>query len=80
MPTMRAKFVVADVEKFETHERLTFHAVGRDGAYPDDGSDEDNSFAKWTPSADLTMSITNPALFGQFEAGMKVYADFTKAP
>ncbi|MBE2212160.1 MAG: hypothetical protein J0M00_26495 [Burkholderiales bacterium] len=77
--TMRAKFAVAQVEKLETGERISFHAVGRSGTYPEDGSDEDNSFAKFTPSADLTIYIANPALFGQFDAGQKYYADFTRA-
>lgn len=77
MTTMRAKFAVANVEKLETGERVTFRAVGKSGAYPDDGSDEDNSFAKYTPSADLTIYIANPALFGKFEVGQKYYADFT---
>lgn len=79
MTTMRAKFQVSNVEKFEGCERVSFRAVGKSGAYPADGSDEDNSFAKWTPSAELTMTITNPALHGQFEVGQKFYADFTPA-
>lgn len=79
MSTMRAKLVVANVEKHESYERLTFNAVAKSGGYPDDGSDEDNTFAKWTPSADLSMSITNPALFGLFEIGQKFYADFSPA-
>lgn len=79
MSTMRAKFVVTDVQKFDTGERVAFRAVGRSDAYPEDGSDEDNSFAKFTPAAELSIYIANPALFGQFEAGQKFYADFTPA-
>jgi len=79
MSTMRAKFRVAKVEKFETSERITFAAVAKSTGYPADGSDEDNSFAKWTPSAELTMTITNPALHGQFEVDQKYYADFSPA-
>lgn len=79
MGTMRAKFVVANVEKFDTGERVTFRAVCKSEGYPEDGSDEDNTFARFTPSADLAMYIANPALFGQFEIGRKFYADFTPA-
>lgn len=79
MHTMRAKFVVADVEQFETCERVRFQAVGRAGPYPADGSDEDNTFATFTPQADLSMTITNPALRGQYVVGQKYYADFSLA-
>lgn len=79
MSTMRAKFVVENVEKSETGERVYFRAVGKSSAYPEDGSDEDNSFAKFTPSAELSIFIANPALFGQFEPGQKFYADFSPA-
>ncbi|WP_204367562.1 hypothetical protein [Janthinobacterium sp. HH01] len=46
---------------------------------PPDGSDEDNSFARWTPSAELTMTINNPDLLGKFKVGDKFYVDFTPA-
>jgi len=77
--TMRAKFGVTKVEKFETGERVTFAAVCKSDGYAGDGSDEDNSFARFTPAADLSIYIANPALFGQFEVGHKYYADFTPA-
>lgn len=79
MNTMRAKLEICGVEKFDGAERITFRAVGRPGAYPEDGSDEDNTFAKFTPSADMTMYIANPALLGQLEVGQKYYADFSRA-
>ena len=63
-------------------ERLTFRAVGGDAVengYPQDGKDEDNSFARWTPSAELGMQISNPELFGKFAVGEKFYLNFTKA-
>lgn len=77
MSTMRAKFVVEKVEKHEGGERVLFRAVGRPGAYPEDGGDEDNTFAKFTPAAELSIWIANPALFGKFEQDQKFYADFT---
>ena len=85
MSKMRAKMEVKFVEEFKnptdgvkTGERLTFAAVcGK--AFAADGSDEDNTYAKWIPQADLSIAITNPALFGQFERGQKYYVDFTPA-
>jgi hypothetical protein len=43
--------------------------VSRSTPYPDDGSDEDNTFAKFSPSVDLSITIANPALLGQFRPG-----------
>lgn len=85
-PTMRAKMRVTNVQTFGeagqpgASERLTMAAVYKDGAYPVDGSDEDNTFARWTPQADLSMTVNNPALLGQFKVGDKLYVDFTPAP
>lgn len=77
MSTMRAKLKVTSVEKSQGCERLKFAAVYKDGAYPEGGADEDNTFAMYTPQADLSMAITNPALLGQLEVGQAYYVDFT---
>ena len=76
---MRAKLQIESVTSKVGHEVLKFHAVGKSGSYPADGLDEDNSFATWTPSASLEITISNPALHGQFKAGQKFYVDFTEA-
>lgn len=79
MPEMRAKMVITAVEKGEDgSEMLSMRAVCRDDAYPDDGSDENNTFAKFTPMASLNMVINNPALTGKFSEGDAFYIDFTK--
>ncbi len=81
---MRAKLRVTEVNRY-THEgqtmseSVTMTAVAKDGPYPDDGSDENNTFAKFTPSASLTITIANPALFGQHNPGDVFYVDFTRA-
>jgi hypothetical protein len=77
MSKMRAKLQVASVTKHQGCEVLNFHAVCKSGSYPTDGSDEDNTFARFTPSAELKMTVNNPALLGQFEPGQKFYVDFT---
>jgi hypothetical protein len=50
-----------------------------DKPFDADGNSEDNSFAKWTPSGELKMTITNPNLFGKLVEGQKYYLDFTLA-
>ena len=81
IPIMRAKLKIDNIEKQPEYpsERITFSAVSKPAGYPVDGSDEDNSFALWTPLANLTMSITNPSLHNKFEVGQKFYVDFTLA-
>lgn len=74
-----AVFAHKDGEGNTTSETLHFHGVAKSGSYPADGSDEDNTFAKWSPSINLTIQVMNPALFGQFEPGQKMYVDFTPA-
>lgn len=84
MATMRAKMVVDSVEEINDgtkkySESLKFRGVCKDGAYPEDGSDEDNSFARWSPYIQLEMHVTNPNLWGQLKVGDKFYVDFTPA-
>ncbi len=95
MTTMRAKFQVGFVhvstsrinadghydpsaEPTKTGETLKFHAVAASN-YPADGSDEDNTYAKWSPGADLSINIANPDLWDKFKIGDKFYVDFTPA-
>lgn len=84
MPTMRAKLQVQSVTKWPadgptTQVSLSLSAVCGPGAFGPNGESEDNTFARWTPTASLSMSITNPALLDAFKAGQKFYVDFTAA-
>lgn len=79
MSVMRAKMVVASVTQHAGGETLKMSAVAKNGSYPEDGSDEDNTFAKFSPSASLEIYIANPALAGKFKPGQKFYVDFTEA-
>lgn len=75
---MRAKVYVSGIEKYaELSETIMFSAICKNGAYPSDGSDEDNTFAMWSPQAHFKINITNPALIGQYALGEKYYVDFT---
>lgn len=80
---MLAKMYVESVTILGTDERpqekLALRAVGKSSNYPADGTDEDNTYAKFAPQADLTIYITNPSLCGRFRPGQKFYVDFTEA-
>jgi hypothetical protein len=67
---MRAKMQVVSVLATE---------YCKDGSYPESGMDKDNSFAKFTPTAELTMAVRNPELLGKIKPGQKFYLDFTLA-
>lgn len=80
---MRAKLEVVAVLPFGNpvvSEQVTFRGVCKSDGYPADGSDENNSFAKWSPSVDQNFTIANPNLFGQFKPGDQFYADYTRVP
>lgn len=82
MTNMRAKVRVSGVqdhdngEGVKTSETLTFNAVAASN-YPEDGSDENNTFAKWSPSAEFKITVANPALWGKFEVNKEYYVDFS---
>ena len=89
MPTMRAKLQVGFVqvhrypkeaggEPVKSMETLQMHAVCAP-KYDETGLDEDNTFAKFSPGANLSINIANEALWGQFKVGDKFYVDFTPA-
>ena len=78
---MRAKLQVGSVFQHgdkpeERYDQLHFHGVCAN-KYPEDGSDENNTFAKFSPSVALSITIANPALLGKFKTGDVFYVDFT---
>jgi len=85
MSKMRAKLRLQSVEQLSnglapgvTAEKLTFSAVCSKGFGPN-GESEDNTFARYTPTASLTMHVNNPDLIGKFVPGASYYVDFTPA-
>lgn len=58
-------------------ETVTFIPVSRSDRYPDDGSDENNTYAKFSPSGEFKLTIANPALLDQHKVGEEYYVDFT---
>lgn len=83
--TMRAKMALnhIDVQRNNAGETIgetwSFNAVPKSEAYPEDGSDENNTFAKFSPTASCSIFCVNPALFGKFAVGEQYYVDFTPA-
>lgn len=79
MPNMKAKVRVSGIAPHGESETVVFNGVAA-SSYPADGSDEDNTFAKFSPSVNFSITIANPALIGKFAVGDTYYADFTPAP
>jgi hypothetical protein len=80
--TMRAKMLVQSVKGYGepvTQETLSLMAVTGTDPFGPAGESEDNTYARYTPQASLSITINNPALLGQFKAGQKFYVDFTPA-
>ena len=79
MTNMRAKMKINHIDKrYEGQETLYFNPVGA-SKYPEDGSDENNTYAKFSPSGMVSLTIANPALIGNFSEGEEYYLFFTKA-
>ena len=78
---MRAKMQIKVVENLgdDDGEILHFSAVSKENGYGIDGADENNTYARFTPSAEIKIHITNPNLLGKFKVGEFYYVDFTKA-
>ena len=87
MAHMRAKMMVSAIKAWSdvddatyTQEDVSMVAVCGTDPYGPNGESEDNTYARYTPSGTLTLSITNPALIGTFHDGQTFYLDFTESP
>ena len=83
MSQMRAKMQVSSVHDNGdgaeiTSQVLKFSAVAA-SEYGEDGSDENNTYAKFTPDGAVRLVVANPDLIGKFAVGDEYYVDFTKA-
>lgn len=78
---MRAKMQVNQVDSYgvpPTSEVVQMAPV-TSKPFDQDGNSEDNSYARWTPSGSLSLTVTNPNLIGKFKIGQRFYVDFTEA-
>ena len=83
MRAMRAKVRITSIKPYPEEgevqqELLTFNFPSKDGPYPADGSDEDQSFAHYSPNGSLSLTIANPTLLGKFKVGDTFYLDFIR--
>lgn len=76
---MRAKFSVTEVKTFEGSETVRMMPVTGKEPFGPEGESEDNTYARYTPSGSLELTINNPTLRGKFTRGQTFYADFTEA-
>jgi hypothetical protein len=80
---MRAKIQIGSVTSNNDpdgklySEQLQFSGVCA-SKYPEDGSDENNTFARFSPSINLDITVANPNLFGKFKVGDQFYLDFIR--
>ncbi len=73
MSTVRAKFKVESVLRTASDTgEVTLCAVTG-------GSEENESFWKYTPAGNLSMHIDNKDAFSQFKPGQEFYVDLTLA-
>ena len=70
---VRAKFRVTGKSEFDGNGfEVKLSAVTT-------GSDENKSFFKWTPSAEIRLSTLNVEAAEQYVVGAEYYVDFTRA-
>jgi FtsZ-binding cell division protein ZapB len=76
---MRAKMLVSSVETTTYGETIKAAPVCGNNPFGPNGESEDNTFARFTPSGSLSLTVNNPDLLGKIKPGQKLYVDFTLA-
>ena len=74
---MRAKVHVTEVKDVYAGAQQINFAPVCDSSFGPNGESEDNTYARYTPSGGIWLTITNPNLLGQFAVGQRYYVDFT---
>ena len=76
---MRAKMSVTDIVTPYPTEVIVYMApVSGKPPFGPNGESEDNTYARYTPSGSLSLTITNPDLLNVFKLGQTFYLDFTE--
>lgn len=76
---MRAKIKVSSVKATEYGEVIEAAPVCGNQPFGPNGESEDNTFARFTPSGALSLTVNNPELNGKIKPGQMFYVDFTLA-
>ena len=67
---------VVNYESTVSSEKYS-EAVKLRAVYSSDPNSENYSWSKYTPSAEISLNISNPSAWGKFEVGKEYYIDFT---
>lgn len=75
---LRLKMSVNSVKSVSDHEgNKTQEELGLNAVYSSEEGSANKQWSKWTPSAQLNMTISNPAAFGKVLPGQFVFVDLT---
>lgn len=69
---VRAKMTCSAITLSQSGREVKLLPVGGD-------TPENKTWSQYTPSGQITMFVTNPAAYEQFELGKSYYVDFTEA-
>lgn len=73
---LRLKMMVNSVKTVhDTEGEPSQQELALSAAYSNKEGSANAQWSKWTPSASLTMSVSNPAAFGKVRPGQFVYVD-----
>jgi len=75
--TVRAKMKCYGVDHLKDGDPNNVFAEIRLMPVYDDGSDENKSWSKYTPSGEVRLHVTNPEAIAAFVPGKFFYVDFT---
>jgi hypothetical protein len=78
MNDIKAKMVIADVSRVGNMDVLTFIPIPKEGGYSDGGLDNDNTYAYYSPSADIKIIVNNENMVGKFVLGDRFSISFDK--
>lgn len=78
MPVLRAKLRVQRVTCDKDEKgNIGMEKVELDAVYSGDPDSENAKWAKWTPAAHFTLTISNPEAIGKLSKGHEFFVDFT---
>lgn len=78
--TVRAKFFVSEIKHAATPGSEPFATIVMQPVFGSYGDGQVNeSWAKYTPSGKIELSVTNPAAIDQFDVGRAYFVDITPA-
>jgi hypothetical protein len=78
MAVIRAKLRVNQVIHYiDNLGQIESEEVKLTAVYDDDPESDNAQWSKWTPSANLSITISNPAAIGKLTKDHEFYIDFT---